>query len=168
MTEVKIQDAILAAAAAEGMDAFMGAIVDAIFDAIGGELTAESMAKLNSDQITLLGYSILRDEVMEGGFVQLIHNGYGPFFYRNPFARALKEWGLIDLGRLISKTHKYYSKYHELIERDYTDEEFHALFEQCPEFDDFDDEFVANEEQWTNMVACYLDDNLETFVTIEQ
>lgn len=164
--EVKIKDEVLAAAAAEGMDAFVDAIVDAINDAIGGELTPATMATLNADQITLLAYRILRDEVCEGGFVQLIHNGYGAFIFKNPFARAMKEWGILQLGQIISRAHKFYGKYHEMIERDVTDDEFMALFEQCPEFDDFDDEFVVNEEQFTNMVACYLDDNLDKFVTI--
>ncbi|MBQ5377543.1 MAG: DUF4375 domain-containing protein, partial [Prevotella sp.] len=84
MVEVRVEDNALRQAAEQGMDEFVGVFVDAINDAIGGELTAESMAQLNSDQITLLGYQILRDEVMDGGFVQLIHNGYGPFFFRNP------------------------------------------------------------------------------------
>ena len=47
-----------------------------------------------------------------------------------------------------------------------TDEEFMAMFERMAEFDDLDDEFVADEEQWTNMIACYIDDNLDRFVTV--
>ena len=106
MVEVRVEDNSLRQAAEQGMDEFVGVFVDAINDAIGGELTAESMSQLNSDQITLLGYQILRDEVMDGGFVQLIHNGYGPFFFRNPFATAMREWGLRDLYKLINKAHK--------------------------------------------------------------
>ncbi|MCF0222741.1 MAG: DMP19 family protein, partial [Fibrobacter sp.] len=122
----KIHDAVLAAAAQKGMDAFVEAVVSAIYDAIGGELTAETMAQLNADQVTLLAYKILRDEVMDGGFVQLIHNGYGAFIYKNPFARMLKQWGVTSLGQMISRSHKYYGKYHEQIERDMTDDEFMA------------------------------------------
>lgn len=166
MIEVRIKDDVLAAAAAEGMDAFVDAVITAIYDAIGGELNAETMSQLNADQVTLLAYKILRDEVCEGGFVQLIYNGYGPFIFKNPFARILKEWGIVPLGQLISKAHKYYGKYHEQIEQDMTDDEFMATFEKCPEFDDFDDEFVISEEQFTNMIACYLDDNLDRFVKV--
>ena len=54
MIEVKINDARLQQAAEAGMDEFVKAFVDAIREAIGGELTAETMAQLNSDQITLL------------------------------------------------------------------------------------------------------------------
>lgn len=166
MVDVKIKDEVLQKAAAEGMDAFVGAFVNAINDAIGGTLTAETMAELNADQITLLAWDILHKEVMDGGFVQLIHNGYGAFIYKNPFAVAIKGWGLIELCRMIRKSHALYNKYHEEIEKDCTDEEFMALFERMSEFDDFDDKFVENEEQWTDEIAHYIDDNIEKFATI--
>ena len=90
MIEVRVKDSALREAAAEGMDAFVGCFVGAIKEAIGGELTAETMAELNSDQVTLLAWDVLHEEVMDGGFVQLIHNGYGPFIFKNPLAKALK------------------------------------------------------------------------------
>ena len=166
MIEVRIEDKVLQAASEQGMDAFVDAFVKAIDDAIGGMLTAESMAMLNSDQITLMGYHILHEEVMDGGFVQLIHNGYGAFFFRNPFAKAMRMWGLGDLAKLINKAHRLYGKYHEDIEADCTDEEFMALFERFSQFDDCDDEFVENEEQWTQMIAYYIDEHIDRFATI--
>ncbi len=165
MLKVEIKDSELQKAAGEGMDALSVQWWKPL-RCHGGELTAESMAQLNADQITLLAYDILRDEVMDGGFVQLIHNGYGAFIYCNPFARAVKEWGVTDLGRLISKSHKFYSKYHAQIEQDMTDDEFMAMFEKCSEFDDFDDEFVANEERFTAMIAYYVDEHLADFVSV--
>ena len=166
MVEVRIEDRKLRQASVQGIDEFVGAFVTAIYDAIGGELTADSMAQLNSDQITLLGYHILHEEVMDGGFVQLIHNGYGPFFFRNPFAKAMREWGLRDLYKLINKAHKLYGKYREEIEAECTDEEFMSLFERFGAFDDCDDEFVENEEEWTQMIANYIDEHIERFATI--
>ena len=166
MVEVRIEDQVLRQASEKGMDEFVGTFVKAIYDAIGGELTAENMAKLNSDQITLLGFHILHEEVMDGGFVQLIHNGYGPFFFRNPFARAMRTWGLRDLYKLISKAHNLYKKYHEEIEAECTDEEFMALFERFGAFDDCDDEFVENEEEWTLMIANYIDEHIDRFATV--
>ena len=148
MKEIMIADAALRAAAEQGMDAFVAVVVDAIHKAIGGELTAETMAGLNSDQITLLAWETLHEEVMDGGFVQLIHNGYGPFIFKNPFAKALnKMWGMRELSKLVYEAHTLYAKYGADIEKDCTDEEFMALFEQYPEFDDLDDQFVENEEK---------------------
>ena len=167
MKEIRIKDARLQQAASEGMDAFVEVFVNAINEAIEGQLTTETMSELNSDQITLLAYSILRDEVMDGGFVQLIHNGYGPFIFKNPFAKAMKQWGLRDLSKLIYNAHSLYVRYGAEIEKECTDEEFMALFEQFEEFDEMDDAFVENEEDWTNMVAVYIDDHIENFAVIE-
>ena len=93
--KIKLKDSALAAAANEGMDAFIQVVVDGIKEYVGtDELTQEAMQVLSPDQITLWGYVILRDELCDGGFIQLIHNGYGPFFFLNPFAKAMRLWGL--------------------------------------------------------------------------
>lgn len=167
MIEVKIDDAALQQAAQEGMDAFLQVFIRATKAAIGGELTAETMAELTADQVTLLAWDTLHEEVMDGGFVQLIHNGYGPFVFKNLLVKALKLWGLRDLSKLIYDAHTLWLKHREEIERDCTDEEFMALFERFPEFDDLDDEFVENEEEWTSMIAHYVDEHIEHFAQIE-
>ena len=143
----------------------MNEVIKAIRESIGGELTAETMAQLNSDQITLLAWDMVHGEVMDGGSVQLIHNGYGPFTVKNPLAKDLKLWGLRDLSKLIYDAHTLYEKYGAEIERDCTDEEFMALFEQYPQFDDLDDRFVENEEDWTMQIAAYVDQHMDNFIT---
>lgn len=167
MIQVTIKDEVLRKAAEDGMDAFLQVFVDAIKAAIGGELTAETMSELTADQVTLLAWNILHDEVMDGGFVQLIHNGYGPFVFKNPLAKALKLWGLRDLSKLIYDAHTLWVRYRDEIERDCTDEEFMALFERFPEFDDLDDNFVENEESWTGAIAHYVDEHIEHFALVE-
>ena len=163
----EVKDEALREAAGKGMDDFIAVIVDAIKKGVGGELSAETMPKLTADQITLLAYIMLRDELMDGGFIQLIHNGYGPFIFKNPFAKAVKQlWGLRELSKLVYDAHTLYVKYHDAIERDCTEDEFMALFEQYPEFDDMDDTFVEEEETWTSQIAHYIDEHLERFATV--
>ena len=166
MKEVIISESSLIEAANEGMDAFVDVFVDAIYSSIGGKLTSETMGELNAEQMTLLAYRILRDEVMDGGFVQLIHNGYGPFIFKNPFGKMMRLWGIDGLAQLLNKARKYYYLHAEEIECDCSDEEFMALFERMPDFDDLDDTFVENEEEWTEAVARHIDENIEQFATI--
>ncbi len=166
MINVKIKESDIIESAQKGMDAFVQVFVDAINNAIGGQLTAEAMAELNSDQITLLAYSMFREEMMDGGMIQLIHNGLGGFIFRNPFDKALLKWGIEDLARIIKKGRWAYFKHQEEIEVECTDEEFMAMFEKMPEFDDLDDAFVADEERFTGMVACYVDEHLSAFAEI--
>lgn len=167
MKEVIVKDADLQRAAAEGTDAFVQVFVSALRSAVGGELTAETMTWLNADQLTLLAWDTLHEEVMDGGFVQLIHNGYGPFIFKNPFAKAVRLWGLHDLSKLVYNAHTLWLKHRDVIERELSEEEFMALFEQLPDFDDLDDQFVENEEEWTSAIAHYIDEHIENFATVE-
>lgn len=165
--KVTIKDSVLRQAAAEGMDAFLAAVVQAVKQTAGGELTAESMQQLTADQITLWGYDILHEEVMDGGFIQLIYNGYGPFFFDNPFVKAMRLWGLNEFSKVLYKAKNLYDERKDDLTRERTDEEFMALFENNEEFDELDDYFVENEEDITAAVACYVDDHLDSFVEVE-
>lgn len=167
MIQIAVKDEALSQAALEGIDAFLQVIIDALHEAIGGEPTAETMEQLNADQMTLLCWDTLHTEVMDGGFIQLIHNGYGPFIFKNPFAKALnKMWHLRELSKKLYEVHTLWLANREELERDCTDDEFMALFERFPQFDDYDDWFVENEEELTSQIAHYVDDNLDRFVTI--
>lgn len=164
---IKINDKDLATAANEGMDQFLTTIINAFKQQVGEEeLNAQAMQQLTADQITLWGYMILRDELMDGGFVQLIYNGYGPFFFDNPFAKAMRLWGLHDFSKLLYKAKKVYDEYKADLTKERSDEDFMALFEQYPEFDDLDDEFVEEEENITSVVAYYVDEHMTDFVEI--
>ena len=168
MVEVKVKDSVLQKAAELGMDEFIQVFIDGIKNAIGGELTAETMALLNSDQITLLAYSMVRHELLEGGFIQLIHNGYGPFVFLNPFAKAMRLWGAREFSKLIYDGRALYEKYGEELTRDCTDDEFMALYEQYEQFDELDDQFIEMEEDVTSTVAHYIDDHIADFIAVEQ
>ena len=98
---IEITDAALRKAAGEGMDTFIQVFTDRYKEVIGGELTAESMPLLTGEQHTLLAYQIFRDEVMDGGFCQLIQNGYGGYIFANPFAKVMRLWGAEDFGKLV-------------------------------------------------------------------
>ena len=154
-------------AAAEGMDAFLAAVVQAVKQTAGGELTAESMQQLTADQITLWGYDILHEEVMDGGFIQLIYNGYGPFFFDNPFAKAMRLWGAKEFSKLVYSGRKFFEENQKALTRECSDEEFMAIYENYPEADDLDDEFIIMEEEVTETVARYIDEHIQDFAEIE-
>ena len=139
--EKKIQEA-----ATQGMDTFVQCFYDAIWEAIGCQLTTQNMQELHPDQVTLIAYMTLREEVMDGGFIQLIYNGYGPFIFLNPFAKAMRLWGAREMCNLIYDGRR--------------------LFEQYPMFDDLDDRFVEMEEEVTELVAHYIDGHIGNFVEV--
>ncbi|MBQ3914005.1 MAG: DMP19 family protein [Paludibacteraceae bacterium] len=134
------------------MDDQLQEIREHILARVGGALTAGSMQQLTADEVTLLAYCTLREEVMDGGLVQLIYNGYGPFIFLNPFAKAMRLWGLKDFSKLLYEGRKFYEEHGAEIQQEMSDEDFMALFEQFPEADDFDDTFIENEEDITQQV----------------
>ena len=156
---IEVSDTDLRRAAAEGMDAFLAVFTDAYRRATDDHLTAENMACLTAPQHTLLAYTVLRDELMEGGFCQLVQNGYGAYIFHNPVARALKGWGLDDARRI-------YDAHREDLERERTDDEFMAMYEQYEAFDPLEEEFIEHEEEWTARVAAYVDGHLEEFAHV--
>ena len=165
--EITISERRIRKAAEEGMDAFVMLFYNTVMESIGGQITPENIGVLTPDQTTLLAYVLFRGEVMDGGFVQLIHNGYGPFIFLNPFAKAMRLWGLHDFSNLIYKGRRLYEKYGDEITKPCTDEEFMALFEQYPQFDELDDAFIEMEEDVTAAVAQYIDRNILNFVVVE-
>lgn len=162
--DVIIKETLLKEAAAKGTDAFLTLVHKKILEAVGGEVNAETLPLLNGEQTTLLAYFILREEVMDGGFIQLIHNGYGPFIFLNPFAKAMRLWGAHDFSKLIYKGRKLFEQYADKLTVDCSEEEFMALFEQYSEFDELDDAFIEMEEEVTNTIAHYVDENLGKFI----
>ena len=167
MMKPEIKETEIKEAAQEGVGAFVELFAMRTMDAIGGELTADTMSQLTADQITLLAYWTLRREVLEGGFIQLIHNGYGPFIFLNPFAKAMRLWGAHDFSKLVYEGRRLYEKYAEPLTKDCTDEEFMALYEQYEEFDELDDSFIEMEEEVTDLVAHYIDEHLSGFATVK-
>ncbi len=166
MNAITINEPELKVAAEKGSDEFLDVFFNAIFTRYGGKIGEPMMSELNADQMTLVAFKAMHDEVMDGGFVQLIYNGYGPFLFFNPFVKVVREWGLDDLASLVNKAGRLFRKYGREIERDCTDEEFMAMFEQYPEFDELDDKFVENEEEWVAKIAYYVDEHIDRFAEV--
>ena len=125
------------------------------------------MPLLNGYQHSLLGYHFFREEVLEGGFVQLIQNGYGPYIFENPFAKAMRMFGAKDFAKLIYDAKVIYDANKEGLQKDCTDEEFMAMYEQYEAFDDLEEQFMDMEEMVTATIAEYVDEHLDDFAAIE-
>ena len=79
----------------------------------------------------------------------------------------LRLWDMRAPSKLIYDAHTLWLKHREEIEKDLSDEEFMALFEQFPDFDNLDDQFVEHEEEWVEDIAHYVDDHIEQFAIIK-
>ena len=168
MNQITVSDADLRKGAEEGMDAFLKVFIDKYLEVTGGKINADTMPLLNGYQHTLLGYHFFREEVMEGGFVQLIQNGYGPYIFDNPFAKAMRMFGAKEFSKLIYEAKKIYDAHRADLEKERTEEEFMAMYEQYEAFDDLEEQYMEEEEQITAQIATYVDEHLDSFAQVQQ
>lgn len=168
MNQITVSDADLRKGAEEGMDAFLKVFIDKYLEVTGGMINADTMPLLNGYQHTLLGYHFFREEVMEGGFVQLIQNGYGPYIFDNPFAKAMRMFGAKEFSKLIYEAKKIYDAHRADLEKERTEEEFMAMYEQYEAFDDLEERYMEEEEQITAQIATYVDEHLDSFAQVQQ
>ena len=154
---IEVMESALQKAAGEGMDEFIQVFTDKYKEIIGGELTADTMPLLTGEQHSLLAYQIFRDEIMFGGFCQLIQNG---------FAKVMRLWGAEEFSKLVYKAKKIYDANRKDLEKERTDDEFMAMYEQYEAFDDLEEAYLDMEEQVTTLVASYVDNHLELFAKI--
>ena len=163
MNSIKISDKALMNAAKNGNWAFLEVFIDAYKQATGDELTAESMAKLNGWQNVLLAFSVFRDEVRSGGFVQLIYNGYGPYIFENPFAKAMKEMGAKELSKLVYKAREIYELRKDDLAKEVEEDELCETYLDYEEFDPLDDEYIELESDSISAIAHYVDEHIDDF-----
>jgi len=165
---IKIKEADLMAAAKEGMDEFLQIFTDAYLKIIDGQLNEKTMSLLNGNQHTLLAYRFFTDEVREGGFIQLIQNGYGGYIFENPFAKAIRCFGAKDLSKMLYKAKEIYDANKKELERETTEEEFTAMYVDFEVFDELEELYFEMEEEQTAIIASYVDDHIADFAEIEK
>ncbi|KAA6326201.1 hypothetical protein EZS27_024658 [termite gut metagenome] len=150
--------------AAEKADEFINSLTDNYWEILGGELKTTTMALLNAEQHSLLAYRIFRDEVMNGGFCQLIQNGYGGYIFTNPFAKAMRSFGFTDFSKLLNSAKQIYLAKQEDLEKERSDEEFMAMYECYEIFDNIEESFFEMEEELTAQISSYVKEHLELFM----
>jgi hypothetical protein len=163
---IQIPESKIIEAAQKGMDDFLKVFTDAYLEATDGDISAENMGKLNGYQHTLLALRFFSEEINEGGFVQLIQNGYGGYIFDNPTAKALKQMGAKALSKIIYKAKEIFDAHRAELERETTEEEFNAMYVDFEQFDELEEKYFHLEEEEIGIIAAYVDDNIEDFAEV--
>lgn len=127
---------------------YLNSETDQLIARIGGQLTNDNMNLLSLNEHCLLAYRYLRDEVMDGGFIQLIQNGYGPYVLLGPFPMLMKkEWGQKQFGQFLFDVAREYKAHRSELEADKSDEDFMAQYEQFEALNDYGDDYLDDYEE---------------------
>lgn len=126
----------------------LNALTDQLIARIDGQLTDDNMNLLSLNEHCLLAYRYLRDEVMDGGFIQLIQNGYGPYVLLGPFPMLMKkEWGQKQFGQFLFDVAREYKAHRSELEADKNDDDFMAQYEQFEALNDYGDDYLDEYEE---------------------
>lgn len=144
---------------------YIRTLTDAYLERIGGVLSEENMLLLSPTQHALLCYRFVLEEVSEGGWIQLIQNGYGSYVLDGPFPFTVKkEWGLKEFGKYLFAVKKEYHLHRETLEADMDEDEFMALYEQQEAMNELGDTFLEDfEEDVTPQIAAFVHQHERTF-----
>ena len=96
--------------------------------------------QLSRGQQLLVSYDYVRMQVMQGGFIQLIQNGYIGIL--PPMPQWLQDIGAVEMAKVIDDVLKVYVLNRDLLDWQTTVEEFAQLYEELGEFEILDKQFA--------------------------
>jgi hypothetical protein len=123
--------------------------------------------QFSEHQHTLMAYKYLDSEVCNGGFIQLIHNGYGNYIFNSSFSEHLKSWGAEKSSEIVEKARMIYNKYKKELEEEKSAEEFSELYKKITEFEPLEDEYYKINDDETEKVKKYIETHLDDFAVIK-
>ncbi|MBC9909650.1 DMP19 family protein [Chitinophaga varians] len=159
---------VIEAAGTEDWD-FIYTIIEPYENAIEeAEDEEEILDQLSDDQHALLIYNALYGQVTNGGFLQLIHNGYGQFVFDPVFVEDLQRWSMNETAALVKKAMDIYQANQVLLDQDRDLEAFSALYKTFTAFEPLDAAFYDVMDEEVKRFRNYIETNLDSFVKIEQ
>lgn len=147
----------------DGWD-YLFIFTDEYFDIMSKDPTGEVMREFNAAQHTLIAYNYLYGEVSNGGFVQLIQNGYGGYIFNNPFSEHLRELGAVKIADIVDKAKQIYVEHKDVLESETTLEGFSNLYKEYPDFEPLDDEFYSVMDAETVIIRNYVAEHFDEFI----
>ena len=133
---------------------------------ISADTTGQIQNEFNAEQNVLMAYNLFDGQVCNGGFIQLIENGYGPYVFDSPLSEHLRDWGLAKTADLIDQARTFYLPKREILERKKTLAEFAKLYQEHPEFEPLDDEYYKIVDSERELIKEHIQGHLSDFARI--
>ncbi len=168
LTRKEIEDKMTLARKEEDGWEFLYLFTEHYFNYISScESQEQAFKEFNDEQHTLLAFNYLYGQVCNGGFLQLIQNGYGAYIFENPFSKQIRKWGAKNIANIIEKAKIIYDKNKKDLEKETSLEEFSQMYNDYKDFDPLDDEFYKFMDSETNLIAEYVYKNVEQFADVK-
>lgn len=142
---------------------FLFLFLDHYLEELYTDESGEVMNRLNDDQHTLIAYNFLYNQITNGGFLQLIQNGYASYIFDNPFSEHIKLWGAHSTAEIVEKARTIYEQNKEQLSKETTLEEFSKMYDEFQEFEPLDNKFYDVMDAETEVVRQYVENNISKF-----
>ena len=152
--------------AKENSAAFFDLIVEPLHEELYKRQDFNFMNELSEGQQLFLSYDYLRTQVLQGGFLQLLVNGYVGLLPDMPAWLTIVNAG--EMAQVIDDVLKVYVLNIQLLDKETTPEEFSKLYDELKEFEILDERFNELHETTMNSLATYAQYHLEEFVTVAE
>ncbi len=146
---------------------YLYVFLEAYQQSVRPELLQNALPSLSNEQCILVVYSDFYGQITNGGFIQLIQNGYGRNLFDSPFAQDIAKWGATQLVDLVAQADVIYKAHREYLERQRTIPEFSQLYQEFKEFGPLEDKFYEIIDGQTAIIRVYVAQHLNQFAIIE-
>jgi len=127
--------------------------------------TFDFIDELSEGQQLLLSYDYVLMQVSQGGFIQLIQNGYIGLLL--PMPAWLNMVDAPGMAKLIDDVLKVYVLNKNILDKETSVEEFAMLYNELPEFEILDQRFEELNEQTIKKILAYASSHIEEFASID-
>lgn len=120
--------------------------------------------QLSEAQQLLISYDYLRMQVLQGGFIQMIQNGYIGILPSMP--DWLNHLGDEHMARTLDDVLKVYVLNRELLDKETSVEEFAKLYDEMQEFVALDEQFLHQHPDTLHLIVENAKAHIEDFIKV--
>jgi hypothetical protein len=140
--------------------------IDQYGEMMANDATGELMQHFNPEQHTLMAFNALCGEVNNGGFLQLIQNGYGGYIFDSPFSESLRNWGAERIADIVDRARLIFEADREVLEQETTLEGFAERYHTFRDFEPLEALFYAIADEEADIVKNYVSTHLAHFAQV--
>lgn len=165
LPEVNIQDIVNATESGDD-EKLYDLLVQPLHEELYKRQTFDFLDELSWGQQLLLATDYVRMQAGQGGFIQLIQNGYISLLPN--MVEQLQKLGVPQMAQVLDDALKVYVLNREILDKPTTVEEFALLYNELKEFEQIDKRFLQLIEPTTKQMLLYSLSHLDEFIKTEE
>jgi hypothetical protein len=138
-------------------------LAEKYYHLISSDTTGQIQQRMTAEQSVLLAYITMDNEVNNGGFIQLIENGFGSYIFDNHLSDYLREWGAADTADILDQARTIYLAKKNILEKEKTLEEFARLYQEHPDFEAIESRYYAIADTQRATIRDYISTHIALF-----